>query len=646
MTGEYLTEGTFYTFFGFTAMGVLGCALLLSSKGKNKALKVMFIMLLVFAFVPFFGYAISGFSYVNNRWLFAFSCFVSYVFTKSMSQAGEIDRKQAERAFAGIAVYGVLCYISQTDRTVAAMSGIALALAGAFLVLRRTAGTGDKCDTSENAAIDKRDTSESAAIDKCFRNCFIALVVLSVAVNSVAAFNDIDGMLPRHIPTNSRMNNPTKAIEELGDDGVYRFEAERITDALNMSWHNGTMSNAFYFSVLNGNVSKFFTDYNVSNTTEYRFESMDARAILDLASAVKYALVRDGKEHRLPYSYNEKAGESVIGDVYGVYRSESALPLGYTYDGIISEADYEAMDAPTKQDALLQGVYLEGYDGGEVPTADIEMSHVKPDYTTSSEGAVDIYEDHFFVREKGATVTFSFKGVPDSETYLRVTGFDYEDVNPVSLMDTSAMSLYDRLQTAMQSRNFVPEDKGAFFIDGNEHSDYYTINNSRQPAYSGKHDYMYNTYYSESGIDSVSIRFSGIGTYSFDNIEIVCQPMGEALKAAKERGKDVLRDVQIGTNEITGHITSGKTEVMCLAVPYSKGFKAYVDGREAKIYKANTMYMGLVLTPGEHDVRFTYATPFLGTGAIVTLVSLIAFAVIIFWDKRRQKRNLQTGNEE
>ena len=51
----------------------------------------------------------------------------------------------------------------------------------------------------------------------------------------------------------------------------------------------------------------------------------------------------------------------------------------------------------------------------------------------------------------------------------------------------------------------------------------------------------------------------------------------------------------MGTNEITGDISVSEKKALVLSVPYSKGFTAYVDGKETKLQKANTMFMALEL---------------------------------------------------
>ena len=66
-----------------------------------------------------------------------------------------------------------------------------------------------------------------------------------------------------------------------------------------------------------------------------------------------------------------------------------------------------------------------------------------------------------------------------------------------------------------------------------------------------------------------------------------------------------------------------------MAVPYSSGWKAYVDGKETKIYQANGMYMGIPVEKGAHTIELSYTTPGLKIGAAVSAAAWIIFIVFV-----------------
>ena len=95
------------------------------------------------------------------------------------------------------------------------------------------------------------------------------------------------------------------------------------------------------------------------------------------------------------------------------------------------------------------------------------------------------------------------------------------------------------------------------------------------------------------------------------------------------------------TNSITGQIKAKDAGVLVCSVPFSTGWKVYVDGEKEKVYRTNYMYVAVPITKGEHTVEFQYETPFLKMGAVLTLISWMVYSGSIIWNKRkRSKYNL------
>ena len=54
---------------------------------------------------------------------------------------------------------------------------------------------------------------------------------------------------------------------------------------------------------------------------------------------------------------------------------------------------------------------------------------------------------------------------------------------------------------------------------------------------------------------------------------------------------DVIKAVDVLDNAVRGETESKSDEIVCVAVPYSKGWSAKIDGNTAKIYKMNDIYI-------------------------------------------------------
>ena len=78
-------------------------------------------------------------------------------------------------------------------------------------------------------------------------------------------------------------------------------------------------------------------------------------------------------------------------------------------------------------------------------------------------------------------------------------------------------------------------------------------------------------------------------------------------------------------------------QILCMSIPYARGWKAYVDGKEKEIYKCNVMYMGILMPEGGHDIELKYDTPGLKIGMLFSVVGMGIWMIII----ARERRNKQ-----
>jgi len=69
------------------------------------------------------------------------------------------------------------------------------------------------------------------------------------------------------------------------------------------------------------------------------------------------------------------------------------------------------------------------------------------------------------------------------------------------------------------------------------------------------------------------------------------------------------------------------------------GWKAFVDGKETKIYRTNYVMRGVVLPEGRHKVEFSYDPISFKIGALISLASIILAMVFLSWDWRRSEKS-------
>jgi Bacterial membrane protein YfhO len=93
-------------------------------------------------------------------------------------------------------------------------------------------------------------------------------------------------------------------------------------------------------------------------------------------------------------------------------------------------------------------------------------------------------------------------------------------------------------------------------------------------------------------------------------------------------------------NGSTWAITGTSQSLFVISENFYPGWRAFVDGREAQILRANSVMMAVVVPGGDHRVEFVF-DPFsvkLGAGiSALSLIALTGIAIVSLWGKRRRR---------
>ena len=128
------------------------------------------------------------------------------------------------------------------------------------------------------------------------------------------------------------------------------------------------------------------------------------------------------------------------------------------------------------------------------------------------------------------------------------------------------------------------------------------------------------------------------GEYEFDDIHLITVRKKDVIAELKERKKYAMKDIQYKGNHFKGTYQAGKDQMLCVTIPYSKGWKATVNGKAAKVYRANGMFMGIYMNKGRQTLRLDYVTPGLKAGAMISLVGWLGLGLYtLYMEKYRKK---------
>ena len=639
----HAVEGGEWANLGYASPALVAVFLLYRGKTEDeekKRLRISFAVLTLFFMFPVVQYVFNGMSYPSARWHFGYSMLVAYILTYMWPELTKITRKSGTYLMIPFAVYLILCTVFPVVQMLNAVIQLAIAAAAITVSL----------------IFAMKDTEKR---QKLARISMLAICIVSIAVNAVYGF--IEFFDPNTAPTTldtSQVANtidPEEAaiVADKTDRTVfsrYTYIDGDIITSCNDAMLYGLYSTGYYMSMVNPALSQSFAENLVELKMVSRFLGPDSRTMLEELGSVRYVVASNPS--LVPYGYEKIAdakGKNT-GKNYSVYENKNPLPLGYTYDKLLSREAFDSMEVSGRQEAMLQGVILDGYDNAAgFETADAALTGEKVKYTVSGRYGIVMDQDGSFVAlSKNATLNLTVKTPENCETYLGLKGMKYMGI-----------SEYDALQASGKWDSKTPEEQRKIMSDHRHYIEptaqmmtvkaiggagismrIFNFVTQKYQRYNGRTDFFINLGYSEKAKNMITVTFPERGKYSFDEIYVFCQPVTNYDEQVNKLKENVLENVDLhqtgnSTERVSGKITLEKAKILCLTIPYSKGWTAYVDGNKTKIYQANSMYIGLPLEAGTHEIELVYKTPGLQAGTGITEIGL-ALCIMLFVARRKK----------
>ena len=361
-------------------------------------------------------------------------------------------------------------------------------------------------------------------------------------------------------------------IEFKDDEKFTRIDIQDIS--LGASLIKDYYGTSEYFSILNKHISEFYRNLAISpglRSASWILKGLDGRQeIMSILSVSQY----------IDYCVDT---EMIISNIKeNIFK----LPLAFTYDKWIKKEEFENLNPLHKQNMMLEAVVLE------------------EEYTKENK----IMHDSVTV---GSKIDYS----------CGYFGIKLEN-NMLNAEERSKLRLYiktekDNLYIFL--KDFIVYDEGVHEIYvGNKNLQ---LRNKNDGYYMGIDDFCINvTDLKEiNGYKYFDILFLEECQYSIPNIEIYENDIsGEEIR---ERRKYILENTELGNNYVKGNINLPKDKILFLSIPYSNGWKAYINGVETEILKANIGFSAIIVQAGKHDIYFKYETPGIKLGCMCSVLS-------------------------
>lgn len=571
-----MTNG--WTVHGTAIGGLAGVLMLFASKKRSREncqLKIGFVVLLVLLCIPFGGKMMNGFAYVTNRWSYGMAFLCALMAAQEVADLKEQNTKifLILGAAAGILAAALSASNGKAMRyAIAALAVTVLAFAlGAILERKQR---------------------------KRLAGCLVSFVVFAgVCCNLITFFTPVGysyaaRFTKRGVSESVLLNRAVKNVQnaKLAEDGFYRVELP--SSLYNCSLAANINTTEFYYSVIPKSMKDLYVSLGMAKYERPNvMEGLENRQILKNMLCVRYQA-----------------------DKKGITVNKDALPVGYTYDKIMSREDYDRLTPLECQAALLE-------------------------YAVLDDDAEKILEKQGKTFERG-------KSPSDGAVIggnLKITGEDRASWKNGTLKGKKQGRMKLKFQTEEKSETYlVLKDLSSRLKVRKKHMLSVQSKKARQEipmcAVSNEKKMKRDVIAVNLGIrqaGTCSLHFHKSHTYKLKEMEIYGISESFIKEQTKKRRKESMTDIKQSTNCIKGRISVSEDKILQLAVPYSRGWHIFVDGKKEKSFASSVAYTGIFLEKGEHTVEMHYISPWIIPGTVLSVAAWIWMALSFAVKKRR-----------
>lgn len=577
-------------YFSMAVVVFFSCGLLLLRKEKKyRRLKICVLISILAVASPLAGYVFNGFGYITNRFMFIPAFLLSLVFVITMPSLLCMERGDKKKMIFMSGGYALLCCLL-TGREGIWHTGFMLL----FLALT----------LSSLCLIRKKRWRERA---------LWGLLLLNLIVNGNLMYGTMGtGMSDAYMDAGSvKRAYESEGVKAVAED---LDSLERI-DVMTDGGENPNRSVAgipqsyngisVYYSVISSGYSAYMKSMENAPDLMYthRILGNDGRSILENLANVHYVVT--GNESSVPYGFSLYRD---CGKGEKVYKNNNPASIGYTYDTYVKEEKFDSADVIDRQNTLLSAAVLESGSGLEEEAAQsetVKSGQILHEWTSLPFEMSDVKHmkwkgGKLKVKKKNGTFSITFQRKMDCEYYLRLSGLE--------LCDPGRNTAWANVSLGDLSKSFLISDRTYDFYFGRKD---YLVNLGSLPEEK------------EGQAETLSFRINGPADYRLENIELAEVPVKGLARKVAERNQESLRGVEITAGGLTGSLELYREKLLCLAVPYKKGYTLLVDGRKTETGRVNKMYLGALIPEGKHKIVLRYVTPGIRTGGILTILGLV-----------------------
>lgn len=567
--------------------------------------KISLVVLTVCLFIPFVGHVFNGFSYATDRWIFGYSLLVSWIVCITFNRLCKIRIREGIAVAAVLLIHFVICKVYVKDLPVWYIPTLLFGLLSVVLLclISKALGKGIGRKTLQDAYLPG------------LLLLSVSAVISSYQYLSPRCCNFIDATVDRHsLYDNVVMGDGKTAVydDEICENA--RYDEFNIGRVRNSSMLIGAKGFDFYMHFYNNNIDRYDKDLGVvQDPDNYCYYNLYSRPILQFLNGVN-AIISPADNPYITPGYEDLYKEHVVneGITYDVFTGEYPRTMAYTYDKAVAYGVYDDMNSYDRETLMSKACVVDG-EVANCSLEDIPIAAGRIDTSITAMEGTSISDESLTAGAETCDIRFDVEAVDEpGYLYVYLGGLNWipDNGTPVFGAEAGACKGEERLDKYYQIQ----------FVQ--------TVNSH---MYGAKEDLMLCLGHVDpaDGIDNVWVNLQVPGLYTYGQMGVYYRKDSEILDISDDFDGRYL-NMSMGNNRFSVDASNISDRYVYLAIPYSKGWKASLDGKPVNIHRANVAFMAIdtdeLADKGSGIIEFTYSSPLFGAGLLITLVG---FAVIL-----------------
>lgn len=434
----------------------------------------------------------------------------------------------------------------------------------------------------------------------------IALSCIFLFGTGWAVNTSADYMIPREeymeITSENKGGSMKKILEE--DTSLYRMEQlgggkDNLAN-INRVWDIRQNISSVYSSFCNKDYQKFRKDIFQINEP-FRNDMM--LSVSDNPFFLQFMGVKYVQSEKVPAGYEvmEESGAP------SMCRSKYAAPIAYVTSQVMGEKEYEALDFPHNQTALLtravvpeerEEVVSEKNMGGldsctlvlpEMKTESISIRKISGGYEVEAAKETKLYAELSGTKPEDTVFALQFKAEnekPNQDMHIRLSG----QTNRLSAANHEYANHNDTFSYVVT----LGKDTGKIIVK------------------------------------------LGKGKYNIKDIRAFCGNF-EQIQAGSSLYQSPLK---MGQSDLSGDSLSGTVHTktggyLITSIPYDRNFRIYVDGKEKELLNVNKAFIGCMVPKGEHRIEIVYKASGKKTGLVLSGCGILICGCCLLKSRKR-----------